>query len=504
MQSARPASESSAGGSKIRSRIPTDTHPPAPIRNPRGRNSVGFACAFACLLGAAGTACPALSQDAPGGSASAIQAPGPSATAAQPPSTPPTAITLEEAIHRAQLNEPNYVTARAESRVAGLDRSIARAGLLPSVDWHNQGLYTQPNGLLNQAGQGAGSQPSPRFIANNAVREYASQASVTETLGVAQYAALSRANAAAAFAAAELEIARRGLVVTVTGLYFGVMSADEKLAIAQRARAEAADFTSLTNKREQQRESAHADMVKAQLAEQQRTRELSDAQVAAEKARLELAVLLFPDPRTPYTVAAPQPPATLAARADIEQAAAKNNPELRSALASLQQSNADVLAARGAYLPSLGFNYTYGIDAPQLAVTGPDHVRNLGYSASVTVDLPVWDWLATQHKVKQSQIRRQTAQVVLTATQRRLIARLDEAWSEAVAARDQLASLDASVQTAAESLRLTKLRYTGGEATVLEVVDAQNAFVLAENAREDGRIRYQAALADLQTLTGTM
>jgi len=39
---------------------------------------------------------------------------------------------------------------------------------------------------------------------------------------------------------------------------------------------------------------------------------------------------------------------------------------------------------------------------------------------------------------------------------------------------------------------------------VLEVVDAQNAFVLAENAREDGRVRFEAAWANLQTLTGTM
>jgi len=73
-----------------------------------------------------------------------------------------------------------------------------------------------------------------------------------------------------------------------------------------------------------------------------------------------------------------------------------------------------------------------------------------------------------------------------------------------VTAREQLTSLDASIATAAESLRLTKLRYTGGEASVLEVVDAQNAYVGAENAREDGRVRYQAARADLQTLTGTM
>ncbi len=420
------------------------------------------------------------------------------------PSGQPIAITLEEAVHRAEANEPSFASALADSRVAGLDRSIARAGLLPSVDWHNQGLYTQPNGLLNQAGQGAGSQPSPRFIANNAVREYASQGVVNETLGLSQFAALRHADAAAAMAAAELEIARRGLLATVSGLYFGVIAADQKLAVAERAHTEAADFTSLTTKREQQRESAHADVVKAQLEEQQRARELSDAQVAAEKARLDLGVLLFPDPRTPYTVAVPETPAVLASRSDIEQAASKNNPELKSALASLQQSSADVLSARGAYLPSLGLNYTYGIDAPQFAINGPDKVHNLGYSASVTLDIPVWDWLATQHKVKQSEIRRNAAQVALTATQRRLIARLDEAYSEAVAARDQLTSLDASVQTAGESLRLTKMRYSGGEATVLEVVDAQNAYVLAQNAREDGRVRYQAALADLQTLTGTM
>jgi outer membrane protein TolC len=305
-------------------------------------------------------------------------------------------------------------------------------------------------------------------------------------------------------AAAELEVARRGLVAAVTGLYYGSIAADHKLSVAERAREEAVDFSKLTGQREDAREAAHADVVKAQLQQQQRQRELQDATVAAEKARLELGVLLFSDPRTPYSLQADAEPAPMAPRADIEQAAAKNNPELKSALASLSVSNADVLAARAAYLPDLGLNVTYGIDAPQFAVNGPDGMHNLGYSASVTLDIPVWDWLSTQHRVKQSEIRRDVAKVALTATQRQLIARLDEAYSEAVAARDQLASLEASVSTAGESLRLIKLRYNGGEATVLEVVDAQSAFVMAENALEDGRVRYETARADLQTLTGTM
>ncbi len=416
----------------------------------------------------------------------------------------PVLITLDEALKRAQSSEPTFAAAAADSKVAGLDRAIARAGLLPSVTYHNQALYTQPNGLSNQAGQGTGAQPSPIFIANNAVREYASQAVINEDIGLAQISGVRRADAAAAVAAAELEIARRGLVSTVTGLYYGLAVADQKLIIAQHAKAEADDFVKLTGQREQVREAAHADSIKAQLEQQQRDRDLSDAKINADKARLELAVLLFPDPRTRYTISVPDTPAPLASREDVDQLAAKNNAELKSALAALRVSNADVLVARGAYLPSLGLNYTYGIDAPQFAVNGPDGVKNLGYSAMVTLDIPVWDWLATEHKVKQSEIKRDAARVALTAMQRRLIAQLDEAYAEAQAARDQLASLDASAATAGESLRLTRMRYTGGEATVLEVVDAQSAFITAQNAREDGRVRYESARSALQTITGTL
>jgi len=406
----------------------------------------------------------------------------------------PVVITLEEAIKRAEANEPLYAASLAESLAAGQERWVARKDLLPSVGYHNQALYTQTDR----------GQTIPRFIANNAMREYTSQAVVNETLGMGRLAAARHADAAEALAAAELEIARRGLVAAVTRLYYGAIAAENKQTIAERAHSEAAEFLGLTGKREQAREAAHADVVKAQLQEQQRERDLSDAKLEAEKARLELGVLLFTDPRTPFTLVAGDGTAEIPTRSEVEEAAGRNNPELKSALAAVRMSNADVLAARAAYLPDLGLNYTYGIDAPQFAVNGPDHLRNLGYSTSVTLDIPVWDWLATEHKVKQSEIRRKAAQVALSATQRRLIARLNETWSEAVAARDQLVSLDASAATAAESLRLTKLRYSSGEATVLEVVDAQTAFVSVENAREDGRVRYQAARSELETLMGTM
>jgi outer membrane protein TolC len=331
-----------------------------------------------------------------------------------------------------------------------------------------------------------------------------SQGQVNETIGAQQINALGHASAALAVATAELEVAQRGLLASVAGLFYTASAAGRKVSVAERAASEAASLTTLTQQRETAREVAHADVVKAQLQQQQRDRDLADARLEAERARLELAVLLFADPRTPYTLVVPDAPPTVPARADVEAALGKHNPELASALASTHLADLNVFAARAAYLPDLALNYTYGIDAAQFATKGMDGSHNLGYSASVTLDIPVWDWFATRDRVRQSEISRDVARTTLSNTQRKLIATLDEDYAEAAAAHDQLDSLDLSVTTAAESLRLTRLSYSAGETPILEVVDAENSLTAAELAREDGNVRLQTALANLQLLTGTI
>jgi outer membrane protein TolC len=60
-----------------------------------------------------------------------------------------------------------------------------------------------------------------------------------------------------------------------------------------------------------------------------------------------------------------------------------------------------------------------------------------------------------------------------------------------------------SADLGSESLRLTVLRYQSGQASALEVVDAQNTFSQARNAYDNAQARYRMALAQLQTLTGS-
>jgi outer membrane protein TolC len=108
------------------------------------------------------------------------------------------------------------------------------------------------------------------------VHEYVSQAQVSETIGLAGVTAVSRATAEAAVAEAELEISRRGLTATVIQLYYGVTTAQAKVAVEQRATNEAQEFVRQTKLREDAREAAHADVIKAQLTLQQRQRDLGD------------------------------------------------------------------------------------------------------------------------------------------------------------------------------------------------------------------------------------
>jgi outer membrane protein len=214
-------------------------------------------------------------------------------------------------------------------------------------------------------------------------------------------------------------------------------------------------------------------------------------------------VLVFPNFFQDFTLAddlaavPALPPMT-----DVEQMAGRNNPELQAALAAMDVANREVTVARAGYLPTLVLDYLYGIDANHFAVNG-DGFRNLGYSATATLNIPVWHWGAIESKIKQAELQQHQAKVELSAAQRQAIADLQSFYAEARTARGQLDILQNSVDLAAESMRLTTLRYQAGEATALEVVDAQNTLTQARSSYRDGQARYHVAIANLQTLTGS-
>jgi outer membrane protein TolC len=417
----------------------------------------------------------------------------PAATADTDSGRAPLVLTLQDALTRAKANDPQFRAALTELGVAHQDTVQSRAQLLPNVTYNMQFLYTQGNGSL-----------SGRYIANNGLHEYIAQGDVHQVLSPGMFAEYRRVEVSEALARAKSEIATRGLVVTVVQAYYGYVVAQRKYATAQKAASEAGRFLDISHKLQNGGEVARSDVIKAQIQSQQQQRELQNALLEMNKSRLDLAVLLFPNFEENFSVVDDlRSPDPLPSFVEVQTAATRSNPELRVALASLQQTDQEVRVAWTAMLPSLGLDYFYGIDANQFAVRDRSGLKNLGYAASATLQLPIWNWGAGYSKVKQADLRRQQAHVELSFTQRRLLADLRSFYDETETARAQLESLSQTAELASDSLRLTTLRYQAGEATVLEVVDAQNTLSLARNAYDDGQVRFQVALANLQTLTGS-
>jgi len=416
----------------------------------------------------------------------------PPATAQTDSTRAPLVLTLQDALARAKANNPQYRSALTDLGVAHQDTVQSRAQLLPNVNYNMQYIYTQGNGT-----------PTGRFLANNGVHEYIAQGNVHQALSAGMFAEYRKAAAAEALAHAKAEIATRGLVVTVVQTYYGYVVAQRKYATAQKAATEADHFLGISQKLQNGGEVARSDVIKAQIQNNQQQRDLQDALLAMNKTRLDLAVLLFPNFEENFSVVddlrLPEP---LPSFVEVRSAATKNNPSIRVALATLRQTNQEVSVAWTAMLPSITLDYFYGIDANQFAVRDRNGFRNLGYGATANLQLPIWSWGAGASKIKQADLKRQQANVELSFAQRRLLADLRSFYDETGTLRAQLELLSQTAELASDSLRLTTLRYQAGEATVLEVVDAQNTLTQARNAYDDGQVRFQVALANLQTLTG--
>ncbi len=319
-----------------------------------------------------------------------------------------------------------------------------------------------------------------------------------------------RVKAGEALAQAKAELARRGLVVTVTQAYYALIIAQRKYATAQQVLGIVDRFYKDTKLDALKGEKAHSDVVKAQLQFDQQRQVVQDALLAIQNSHIALAVLLSPTldlnfvavddiDQTPVLPPFPQ----------IQALAERENQEVKVALAALQQAKSDVTIARASFFPSLSVDTDYGIEANALALRSTvaaakklGRLPNPGYFITASLNAPIWNWGATLSKLRQALFKRQQVEVELSQAQRQAITNLYEYYNEAATARAEADTLREAADLAAESLRLTTLRYEAGEATVLEVIYAQNALATARNTYADGQTRYRVALATLQNLTG--
>ena len=421
------------------------------------------------------------------------------------PSAAPVVLTLQDALQRAKEFDAQFQSSVAEAAIASGDRTQAKAGLLPAMSATTQYLGNSPT--PNNVN------PNGRYVSLDGVHMYRVWGVLHQDITAATFSQtpLHKAEAAEAAALARVEVAKRGLVVTVTRNYYALVAAERKYATAQLAAQQSARFLEIAQQQERLGQVARSDVVKAEISDRQMQQGYRDATLVMGNARLTLAVLLSATLDENFTVvddlhaAPPLPPFN-----EVRSMAGRDNPDLRAADEALKAAAADVTIARNAFYPTLAVEAVYGIEANEFALHSRIAAQpelgvlpNLGYFVTLNLNVPIWDWGGMRSKLHQSEARRHLAEVTLSQTQRQLLGNLYTMYNEALAARAGVENLQRVAELAAESLRLTGLRYQAGESTALEVVDAQNTLVQSRNAADDAETRYRVALAELQTITGS-
>ena len=270
----------------------------------------------------------------------------------------PITVTLKDALDRARKLDPQLASADADAKSAHDDRLQARNALLPNFNALSQYLGTQGNG---------GKVSDGRFVTNDGVHVYRDWIVLKQDLSPSTLfmrTGYNRAAAAESLAKAKMEIAQRGLTVAVTKTFYALAVAQRKYATAQQARDQARNFLQISQDLEGNGQAAHSDVIKAQDSSGQQDAAFDEARLAMEGARLDLAVILFPNLNENFTVVDDLDSAqALPTFGEVQTMASRDNPDLRVAIETARESDLDVTAAKAAFLPTMGVETDYGIEA---------------------------------------------------------------------------------------------------------------------------------------------
>lgn len=399
-------------------------------------------------------------------------------------------LTLEDCIRKAIAVPSPVSLARRDREIAERGLAIARAGFLPGSAVTSSYTYNSPG----QQDRGTMS-----FVALNGVRQFVGLASVFQEIDTSGRlrAEYGRARAQQAATVASLAMAERDLKRAVGAAYYRLLLARHLVDALRDVLAESQAFEARVRLLAEAGEASRADVVKAasQAAFLQQT--LLSAELAATLANQDLAAYWTDAVDTPLQIVdalenplpEPEPAAT-------EKAPYLFRPEFRLLDAQRRGFEAQAKAARAALLPQLSWNFQYGLDTNTVAW------NNRGYAAFVSVQFPIFDWFRARNTGKQFRLQAQQVAETRAISERRLSQEYQSARERVRQFFAQVAVCRTQTELAAEDLRLSRVRFEGGEGPALDVVVAQNQLAQARANYYSSIANYMNARLDLEVAAG--
>jgi outer membrane protein len=399
-------------------------------------------------------------------------------------------LSLEDCI-RLALESPSSVRlAQDQVEIASRSLDSAKAGLYPQALATGGFVYNSPL---------PGQSDIQSFVSLDGVRVYNALVTAVQELDTSGRlrATVDSAEAGRDAAAARLGLSRRDLKRAVAGAYYRLLLRRRLTRVANDALDEARNFESRVELRFERGEAARADVVKASAQSAFLDQTLQAARLEARLARQELASFWTTSVDDPLNVddvlddPLPHPP-----EAEGVEAPYLRREEFDLLDAERRGFVADSEGIKRELYPQTSFIFQFGINSQRFDFT--DH----GFAAFVNVSIPIFDWHRIRNTASQFELRARQAETSRAISERAFSLEYHAALVRTQMIYDQIESTRSQVALSRENLRLSRIRYEGGEGLALDVVAAQDQLTLAASNYYSTVTRYLTSLVDLEVASG--
>jgi outer membrane protein TolC len=320
------------------------------------------------------------------------------------------------------------------------------------------------------------------------------------------------ANAARAAVGADrdLSIARAALVVHVTGQYFAVVKQQRLSEAAKQAADRATAFRVASEARTRVGLATELDVLRAEVLESQMGASVASAAGALSAAQDELAVLIGRPLGEPIAVATgtesrEEPSGGESISSSVEEltrTALTTRVEVREAHDRIGDAARAADIAHWNLLPPVALDVSYTRRGLASFATAPGLSTNgwkVGASTAYTLDRSAEIAAADTARISVDAARRAAEQ-----TEQRVAAEVRQSYRAWQTAGTTVTIQQRGLELAQRELRLAELRFERGLASSLDVIDAENSVLQAQNALIAAELDRTVFALDLRRATGVL
>lgn len=383
--------------------------------------------------------------------------------------------TLDECINYAMENNLTLKLSKLKQRSAQENVMQSKAALFPT--------------LSANTNQGVGYSPFDNTAADKAYYNgsYGVNAQWTVWNGGQNTNTIKQNKLTEEQAGLSTDVTANSLQEQITKLYVQILYMSEAIEVNRQSLE-----TSKKNEERGQQMVEVGKMSKADLAQLSAQRASSEYSIVESetqlaKYKLQLKQALDLDAGTVFDVAIPstsdqQALAEIPSLVSVFDAAMAQRPEIKNALLGIESSNLQMKIAKAGALPTVTVNGGLGTSTNSMSslAWGTQMKNNFDLTASVAINVPIFDARRTKTSVNKARIAQEQAHINYDNEEHELYCTVEELWLDAINNQQKFRSALATVESEQESYNLLSEQFNLGLKNIVELLTGKDKLLTAQ------------------------